>query len=671
MSKDGLGIRDDFSSVSDGEWRERVEKDLKGGSFEKRLVGRTFEGIAVQPLYGPDAQEEPLSEARNLTSGGGAWQSWLFCGHASASECRKAIVEHEKGGGDSVLLHMDRSVRTGSTARAPVDGFVARNAADFVEALADVSLAEKEVILEAGMAAPAVVTALAAAAEKSGLDPGQIGGALNMDPLGALAADGVLPSSLVRCYDLMGGLGRRCVRQTRPLTPFGVSSAPYHEAGANAVQELGVVLATAIAYMREMEERRHSPDDFSGRTIVTLSVGRDMFMEIAKLRAFRALWSRMLEACDVAPANREVFVHARASRRTKTARDPWVNMLRGTTDCVVGAIGGAQAISLSSFDEPVGEPEEMGRRVARNTHHLLMRESGLHRVMDAAGGSWYVEHLTSELVDAGWAFMQEIESRGGMAAVLGSGWLAERIMETGGVRAKAVAKRKEAFTGVSEFPKVDEKVIERHRHGVECDEIPSSEPAFAFETVKDWLSASMQAFVDGASVASVTVALSDGAGARVDALEPVRDAAPYEELRDASDRQLAKAGRRPRVFLANMGPIPQHRARAMFSDNLFQAGGFEVSGGDGFPTPKEAVDAFRTAVCDGAVICSTDATYPELVPTVAAGLKEAGARFVVVAGRPGQHEAAWREAGVDVFIHLGCDVLGVLRNLLGRLEVIG
>ncbi|MGV2921274.1 methylmalonyl-CoA mutase family protein, partial [Streptomyces alfalfae] len=341
----------------------------------------------------------------------------------------------------------------------------------------------------------------------------------------------------------------------------------------------------------------------------------DQFLTIAKLRAARRLWARVAEVCGSAAAGAQ-RQHAVTSPVMMTRRDPWVNMLRTTVACLGAGVGGADAVTVLPFDHSLGLPDAFARRIARNTSTILIDESHLARVIDPAGGSWYVERLTDELAQAAWAFFQEIEGAGGQAAALRSGMVGDRLAATWAARSEKLARRREPITGVSEFPHLDERPVER--------EAAPAAPAGGLPRVR-------------------------------------RDEA-YEALRARSDAHLASAGARPKVFLAALGPAAAHTARAGFAANLFQAGGIETVHEPVTVDAATAADAFLASGARMAVICSSDALYAEQAAAVAGALKDAGAEHVFLAGR-GEYD------GVDTCVHAGCDAVAVLSSTLDRMGV--
>ena len=310
--------------------------------------------------------------------------------------------------------------------------------------------------------------------------------------------------------------------------------------------------------------------------------------------------------------------HAVVAEALFTRRDPWVNMLRGTVSGFAAGVGGADAVTVPPFDAALGRPQAFSRRIARNTQRLLVEESHLARVIDPAGGSWYVEHLTDDLARAAWDYFQELEREGGAVAALDSGLVARTVGEVRAGRETSVATRRSPLTGVSEFPDIDEDAVERE---------PLPEPV------------------------------------QRGGLPLYRPAEAYEAFRDRSDSALAENGSRPSAFLATLGPLATYTARAGFTRNLLQAGGIAAPEAGPTESADEVVEAFRKEGAQVAVLCSSDKVYDERAAETASALREAGARRILLAGRPPEDVP-----GVDGYLYAGCDALAVIDDVYRALE---
>lgn len=695
-----FAIRDDFPAVEYSQWREAVEKMLQGAPFDRKLVTRSYEGIDIQPLY---SRRDQLGDdwfglpgfppfVRGAAALGCVLHGWDLRqehAHPDLAAANEAIRQDVAGGATSLLIRLDAAARRGldpdqdaAEDLAGRDGLAAYRAEDLGAALADVDLQQVGVALEAGAAFLPAAAMLAAVWRDRGVAPAEARGAFNGDPLAALARTGQLPVSCDRAFEALAELARWTAEQCPRVTAVAVDTGPYHDAGASATQDIAFAMATAVEYLRALTGRGMNVDTAAGQMLFRIGLGTHHFLAIAKLRAARRLWSHVIEQCGGSPATGAMRIHARTSNRVLAERDPHVNLLRNTVGVFAAGLGGAEIITSVPFDAKTGVPDEFSRRVARNTALILQEEAHLHRVLDPVGGSWFLDRLTQQLAVKAWEVFQDVERQGGMLAALESGWVAERIEEAFAPRAKDIARRKEGITGVSEFPDVHEEPVAHPppdprpvreaavarigaaRREVAALQDPSERASGA--------AALIEAAAQGATLGQMAAALGFHAqpSRSLTPLEPRSFAQPFENLRNASDAWLAAHGRRPRVFLANMGPIAHHTARATFSKNFFEAGGFEVIPGAGFADAEAAAAAFAESQAAIAVICSSDKLYPEIVPPLARRLKEAGARTVILAGHPGENEESWRAAGVDRFIFIKCDVLATLRDLLREEGVI-
>ncbi|WP_433869508.1 methylmalonyl-CoA mutase family protein [Saccharopolyspora sp. CA-218241] len=478
---------------------------------------------------------------------------------------------------------------------------------DLADVLHGVHLDMISVVLDAGPDTTRAAEALLAAAAEQGVPTGALRATLGADPLGEQARTGTAGDR-----EAATALAARC---TEPgLRALVADGLPFHDAGGSDAQELGCALAAGTTYLRWLTEAGLDVAAAAGQLEFRFAATADQFLTIAKLRAARRLWEQVTRTCGVPEGARGQVQHAVTSEAMLARRDPWVNMLRTTIAAFAAGVGGAQAVTALPFDAALGLPDTTARRVARNTQSLLLEESHLAQVIDPAGGSWYVESLTDELARAGWRWFQEIEAAGGLPAALGSGLVADRLDATWQRRYSAVAHRTDPLTGVSEFPDLDEPRLPR-----------------------------------AAAPARPTGGLPRH-----------RYAEPFERLRDAAD---AHPGGRPSVFLATLGPLAAHTARASFTRNLLAAGGVGATEAGPTGTADEVVAAYpgTPVVC----LCGSDALYAERAEETARALRAAGAEHVLLAGRPGDPPPE----GVDGFVFAGCDALAVLDEVQRRLGV--
>ncbi|WP_062214380.1 methylmalonyl-CoA mutase family protein [Streptomyces sp. NBRC 109706] len=604
-----VGDRQQWRSLAVGVLKKSGAGDLTGEEAERRLATRLEDSLVALPLYTAENDAAPAGFpgfapfARGARAEGNVLSGWdVRQYHADPRPARlnEALLTDLELGVSSLWVAVGE-------AGVPIDGLPA--------ALDGVLLDLAPVVLDAGADFAAAGEALLALFAERGVAPEKALGRLGADPLGVRAGTG-------RAVELApaAALAVRVAREFPGVRALVVDGLPYHEAGGSPAQELGCALATGVAYLRELTAAGLSVDAALGQLEFRFATDADQFLSIAKFRAARRLWARVAQASGASREAGAQAQHAVTSRVMMTRRDPWVNMLRTTVAAMAAGVGGADAVTVLPFDEPLGAPDGFARRIARNTSTILLEESHLGRVIDPAGGSWYVERLTEDLSHAAWAWFQEIESSGGQAAALDSGLVADRLAATWERRSTALATRREPVTGVSEFPDLAAEPVVR-------------EPAPP----------------------------RPGGG-----LPRVRRDEAYEALRARSDAHLATTGARPRVFLATLGPVAAHTARATFAANLFQAGGVEPVRPDASVDGATAGEAFRASGAAVACVCGTDALYEERAAEVALALREAGAARVYLAGRLPE-----TPDGVDEFVYLRCDAVSVLTTALDVTGVAG
>ncbi|MFF8595347.1 methylmalonyl-CoA mutase family protein [Streptomyces sp. NPDC015220] len=599
LPDDGLSTAAGFPDATHEQWRHLVAgvlrksgREVPDDEAESALSTALEDGLRARPLYtARDLAPDPglpgfAPFVRGGRAEGNAVGGWDVRQRHTASDPAPVLNDLENGVTSLWLA-------VGETTGIPVGALG--------EALDGVHLDLAPVVLDAGdETEPAARELLRLYAERD-VPADAARGNLGADPLGHEARTGKPYAT-----GAVAELARLCAARYPGLRALTVDALPYHEAGGSAAQELGCSLATGVAYLRELTAAGLDTARALAQVEFRYAATADQFLTIAKLRAARRLWARVAEVCG-APRAGGQSQHAVTSPVMMTRRDPWVNMLRTTVATLAAGVGGADAVTVLPFDHALGLPDAFARRIARNTSVILVEESHLSRVVDPAGGSWYVERLTDELAHAAWDFFQDIERAGGQAAALRSGMVGERLASTWSARSERLAKRREPVTGVSEFPDLAEKPVVRRP-------APERPPG---------------------------------------GLPRVRRDEAFEALRARSDAHLAETGSRPRVHLAVLGPPAAHTARLAFAANLFQAGGIEPVTGGGFE------ESGAREVC----LCSSDALYEEQAEATARALREAGAEHVFLAGRPGPY------TGVDTYVFAGCDAVAVLSATLDRMGV--
>lgn len=615
---DGLPLAAEFPPTTRDDWRRLVEAALKGASFEKKLVSQTYDGLRVEPLY-PRAASAPAVAGRLAVP----WQVIQRVDHPDAKTANRQALGDLESGATGLSL-----VFAGSLGAY---GYGLDGMKETIATVLD------GVHLDAGIALELDLSAqhkdagqnLAAVLKERGIAPDQTQIRFGYDPLGAKARSGSSPLPWPQIAKLFAEIITDLSERGLP-GPFAVADGRnVHAAGGSEVQELAFVVANAVEYLRVFTQAGISLEAARKLIWFRLAADADEFLTIAKLRALRKLWARIEEASGLIP--KPAFLSAETAWRMMSTRDPYVNMLRTTIAVTAAGVGGADAISALPFTSALGLPDAFARRVARNMQLILLEESNLYRVADPAAGAGGIEALTTEMAKAAWTLFQEIEAAGGAAIAIEQSFLQKKVAATRAERLKAIARRKDALTGVSDYPDLRElpvKVLD-----VPHVSVPPMPASITFE-----------------------------------GLSPMRLAEPFEALRDASDRILAKTGVRPKVFLANLGKLSDFTARATFAKNFYEAGGIEAVTNDGFKSQTDMVAAFKASGAKLACLCSSDKVYGSETPEAAKALAAAGA-VVQLAGRPGENEQNWRQAGVKDFIYMGCDALSTLQAAHGILAV--
>ncbi|HVK70053.1 MAG TPA: methylmalonyl-CoA mutase family protein [Polyangium sp.] len=563
----------EFPPVTVAAWRAQVEKELGGRSFESALVYEAMERILIAPLY----TEAPAPERASNESSAPPFR---ICMRQARGATAADLVADVEGCADALWLGLDDAC---AAALAPAD--FAQTFFVFDTEPSSIEAVERNV----AALLPVVGSRFA----------------LGMDPL-ADRARGASPfATLAEDLATLGRVAHFVETRAPEATTVLVSTLPYHDAGADAADEIAVALSTGVRYLDALLEAGLSPERAARQIAVQIAVGRDTFVELCKVRALRTCWRKLLAAVGVASAPR-TWIHAVCSSRTLTTRDPWVNMLRVTTQMFSAILGGADLVTPNAFDQTFGVPSALARRVARNTGLVLREESFLGKVADPAGGSYYFETLTDALAREAWQRFRALEREGGITPALESGRLATRFEAVTRDWRERIAKRKVPILGVSEFANLDET---RSRP------VPGAEapPRVAH------------------------------------ALVAHRDAAAFEALRARAEA----AETPPEALLVTLGPFSESRPRAGFAAGFFAAGGIH--------TRESTTDETAPLVC----LCGTDERYATEAAPRARALKAAGCKRVLVAGRPSRLDASLREAGVDGFIFVGCDAVTLLSELLG------
>lgn len=666
-----------FPIPSFEEWKQEVEKSLKGKPFEK-LYSTTYENITIKPIY-TRRDIESLTHVeqypgfpgyvRGTRPNGYIQEPWKVSQEISATSPQEwnEIVKHDLARGQTEIhIVLERL------------GFPVISLDDMEAMFSDISLDKYSLRVDAGAQSLSFLALFAAYLQKRQMPFTAVRGTIGMDPIGTLAETGHLSFSLASSYDVMADVAKWAKNNMPHVKTVIVRGEPYHNGGANAVQELAFAFATAVEYINACLDRGLAIDDVASQIQFSFAVGSNFFMEIAKLRAARLVWANIVQAFGGSESAQKIAMHARTSYFTKTIYDPYVNMLRAAAEAFAATIGGADSLHVSPFDEAIGPADEFSRRIARNTQLILLEEAHIANVIDPAGGSYYVETLTAQVAEKTWKLFQEIEGKGGIVKALQDGFVQAEVENIAKQRKDNVKKRKEKIVGTNFYANLAEAPIQKANEG--------SEKAFPFSKVDEenvaqlqagfrenrWIETAIFMAVRRATAQEIEAALkADEASINVKPIQQWRLAESFEQLRKATEVHLEKHGARPTVHLINIGSIPNYKTRADFITGFFEAGGVAVAKSEGYHTAEEAVSGALEANGTHYIICGSDESYTDMVPAIAKAFKQAkpNAKLYVAGKQPADVEQTFIEAGVDGFIHIGSNCYETIVSFMKEMGV--
>ena len=607
-----------FPPVTTAEWKAKVEADLKGAPFDKKLVWRTNEGFNLQPMY----RSEDIADLATTDSLPGEYpylrgtrtdNDWLIRQQieaATTEEANKVALDAVSKGVTSLGFHV--SEPTVETLRVLLEG---------------VDLKKIEVNFGCCLKkALPLVEALAAYAKEQGVEK-ELRGSVDFNPFKKPLRKSVAmePANV----SAMAVALIAAAKELPGLKVLAVDSVMLANAGAYIFQELGYALAWGASWMTLLTDAGVKADEAAARIKFNMGVSSNFFMELAKFRAARMMWAQIVARYGADKDACKMNAHAATSRYNQTLYDAHVNLLRSQTEAMSAALAGVDSITVTPFDVPYKTPDEFSERIARNQQHLLKEESHLDKVVDPAGGSYYVETLTVSLAKEAWKLFLDTEEKGGFLACCNDGEVAKTVRESSEKRHTDVARRKEILLGTNQYPNVNEMAAGKietlngalpcgcHHTDSACEENPAGLPS-------------------------------------------KRAASDFEALRLATEA----ASNRPKVFMLTIGNLAMRLARAQFSTNFFGCAGYEIIDNLGFNTVEEGVDAALAKGADIVVLCSSDDEYAELAPAAFKYLD--GRAEFVVAGAPACMDDL-KAAGINEFVHVRCNVLDTLKAFNDRL----
>ena len=600
---------DQFPPVTKEEWMAKVEADLKGADFQKKLVWRTNEGFNVQPMYMLD----DIKDLKTTDSLPGEYpyvrgtrdnNEWAVAQNVEAKDAAKA---------NEVALDI---LNKGVTALT----FIIDDENINIETLlAGVDLSKVKVNLKlCPSKAVAVAKKLVDYIVSKGAQ-NTFCGTIDFDPYRkALKHGSAYPGSI---KDLAVEL-LKVVTPVKCLKVFAVDSYLLNNAGAYITQELGYALAWGAEWMTLLTDAGVDASEAAKRIAFNMGVSSNYFMEIAKFRAARMLWAQIAKQYGATDDACKMFVHAITTEFNQTIYDAYVNLLRSQTEAMSAAIAGVNVITVTPFDKPYKTPDDFSERLARNQQLLLKEESHLDKVLDPAGGSYYVETLTVSIANEAWKLFVEVEDNGGFQKMLETGKVQEAVNASAEKRHSDVARRKEILLGSNQYPNFNEFAL---------DKIQTKECCCSCSAEKTGV-----------------------------ALNTKRAASDFENLRLDTER----SGKRPKVFMLTIGNLAMRLARAQFSANFFGCAGYEIIDNNGFATVAEGVKAAMDKAADVIVLCSSDDEYAQYALEAKAEIADRA--LFVVAGAPACMEEL-QTKGITEFIHVRSNVLDTLKAFNAKL----
>lgn len=619
MSDDKI-LFNEFPPVATANWEAKIVADLKGADYDKKLVWKTTEGFAVRPYYRAENLEQ-LSYLKQLPGqfpyvrgnkvDNNEWYIRQDIEVTDVEAANKKALEVLNKGVTSLGFCLGHSV--------------ALDAANIGKLLKGISLSAVEINFSVGRRSVEFVPVFIEYVKKNGYKAEEVKGSVNLDTVGHLVKRGTY------CYgDNATALTKvkSVVEQLKALPNFKaitVHGSYFTNAGASIVQSLAYSLAIGADYMTWLTDAGVSAADAASKIKFNLAVSANYFMEIAKFRAARLLWSKIAESYGAQVA---MDIHAETAKFNMAAYDPHTNMLRSTTEAMSAAIGCVDSLTVNPFDITFESQTDFAERIARNLQVILQEESYFNKIVDPSAGSYYIETLTDSIASEAWKLFLDIESKGGFVKLFEAGEIQKQVKEAAAGREKAIATRRETLLGINQFPNFNEiikKEIVDTTYGCGCgcksEEKPVAEPLRMF-----------------------------------------RGAEAFEALRLATD----KSGRRPKVYMLTIGNLAMRKARATFACNFFACAGFEVVDNNGFKTSEEGVKAALEAKADIVVLCSSDDEYATFAPEAFDAL--GGKAIFVVAGAPA-NQPELEAKGIKNFISMKSNVLETLKYYQKELKI--
>lgn len=606
----------EFEAVTTDQWKEKITKDLKGADYDRKLVWKTNNGFDLQPFY----RREDLENLTYLNSLPGEfpftrgsktqannWKVNQVIKVDNIAEANKTALDIRFKGVDSLAFVFDNSYKP---TEKDVEDLLENIRVDVMEV--NFKTAYPILMLE-------IIDSLA---RKYNRDLDKIKGSVFCDPISEYSYGKKTEFDSVDEFNKV----EQAFKSAEHLINFHcltIDGSIFHNAGATTVTEMALSLSMAVEYLNKLTDKGLSADELGKHIRFNFATGASYFVEIAKLRALRFLWAKIMNEYGINNAeSAKMYIHSLSSSRNKTIYDPYVNMLRTTTETMSAALGGADSITVIPFDISLNKDSVLGKRIARNQQLLLKGESYFDKVNDPAAGSYYIETITDNLIQSAWKLFLEIEEKGGYLKAFDSGFIGELISQEAGELVKDAAFRKRIILGTNQYPNINEQFAE------------------------------------------IEISNETNSGGKF--LSPIRISAEFEELRNRTDRYSANNSR-PKVWMFTYGNLAMRKARAQFAAGFFGCAGFDIIDNLGFKTIEDGIKAAKEAKPDIVVLCSSDEEYADLAPRAFDALKDQS--IVVLAGYPKNLLEDLKKTGLTNLIHVKSNVLEELKRYQKELGI--
>jgi len=610
----------EFLPVTTQEWEAIIKADLKGADYDKKLIWNTLEGFKVKPYY----RAEDLETLKYLNTNPGeapylrgneyTKNNWDIRQDIDSDDLRIAnqkAIEALAKGSDTVGLKMNK----------------VKNIDDLKLLLDNIDITKSKLDICSAISYTEIVKLLIEYVEINSIDKNQVQGSINFDPWSYATLHGNFYKSSESNIDEAYELIKTCKNELPNFKVITINGNLFHNSGSNLVQELAFSLASANEYIFQLTKKGLSIDEISPRVLFSFGIGSNFFMEIAKIRAARLLWSKIVE--QYKPTSKKamkVFIHCTTSIWDKTIFDAYVNMLRTTTEATSAAIAGADSITVLPFDLPYSDSDEFSDRMARNQQIILKEETYLNKIVDPSAGSYYIENLTDSIAHHSWELFKKVEEIGGYIQAIIKNYVQDEISKIAKIRFDEYATRKTTILGTNQYPNLTENVLDKVQEDLN-KEVESDDKSL-FKKIS-----------------------------------LMRGSEQYEELRLATEIYTQEGNSKPKVFLLTYGNLSMRKARATFASNFFGCAGYEIIDNLVFSSIDDSVKAAIEFKADIVVICSSDEEYVESVPKIAKSIKDINSEInITLAGYPKEHLEEFKTAGVDEFIHIKSNVIDTLTS---------